>query len=877
MPYGVLQDGILLLANDRLLKVLGCSSPEEIESPNLLDICAGLDKDDLRYFIKQASHTDKGDQHPPTLSLQLKTLNGDLVDADVYAWRQRLEDEYVIEFKLITSVDKSLTNQFRHLPWKLYLCFFCLFLLTVLPNALLPKLNVNNAPATFLPPDSPSMLVNDQVREIFPDDEVIILLFEGVALFSDGFLTAYEDLTADLEEIEQINDVIAITRQDHISGSDDGFTVTPLLDVDELGQSHPQARKELARGDRFAQSTMVAADGSAIALIVIPEALDNSILNLALEEEILASVKQHRLDGYLTAISGEISIDVAQMRMVLRDNMIFIPMTVLIGLILTWVLFHRIIAVVTTGVVIGAVVNSTIVFYVLFDQPFNTISGILPPLLSALTIAVLVHFYNALHYASRRGLVGRPRVQMALAEIRKPALYSTLTTSVGLASLGFSPIPPISMFGLTAAAGVVLIYLVVIHVLPPIYAHFDHQPWPDRKFGLQYMDHFVAFMYRVGMRYPLWVIGVTGVLLMASAPALMKVKVETNLLEFFPESHSLRKSTDLIESKLVGTMPLEVVLTTEVESGLIGSEALRTIKNIQQQIAAHEFVDKSLSIVDFVEEMHWGFNSENAAYRIIPGDSDLIAQYLFVYDGEDIYDFIDDSYQTARIALNVNVHGANEISQLMADIQQIMETLPDSSQMQWKLSGAARMFADQEDLLIEGQVKSLSGALGLIFLLMLLSWRSLRDAALCMIPNLSPILCIFIMMGLFNIYLDLATAMIASVAVGIAIDDTIHVYHGFVHRVNQGLSPVLAMVRTYRQAGRAVMTTTIILCAQFLLLLASEFVPMGHFGALASTGLVAALLFDLILLPAILILLFHSRHKRSIKKSLPESTHSASS
>lgn len=863
MPYAVLQDGILLLANDRFLQALGFSHDNEMETPNLLDMSVGLDKDEFRYFLKHALRTDKGDLHPPVIKVSFKTREGGVVEADVYGWRQRLSDEYVVEIKLVTSEDKALKNQVKHLPWKLYFCFFCLALLTLLPNTLLPKLNVNNAPATFLPPDSPSMILNEEVREIFPDDEVVILLFEGVALFSDGFLLAYDELASSLENLEHVSDVIAITRQDHISGSDEGFTVSPLLDVDYLDDSHPLERKASASTDRFARNTLISADGSAIALIVIPESLDNSILNLALEEEILAKVKAHQLSGYLVALSGEIAIDVAQMRMVLRDNMIFIPVTVVIGLILTWILFRRVIAVVTTGVVIGAVVNSTIVFYVLFDQPFNTIAGILPPLLSALTIAVLVHFYNALYYASRRGVVGKPRVQMALNEIRKPALFSTLTTSVGLASLGLSPIPPISMFGMTAAVGVLLIYLIVIHILPPIYAHFDHQPWPDRKFGLQYMDHFVAVMYRVGIRKPLWVIGITFVLLVASVPALMRVGVETNLLDFFPESHPLRSSTDLIEKKLVGTMPLEVVFSSDVEAGLIQSENLKFMKRFQQLLNNHEFVDKSLSIVDFVEEMHWGFHGEDANYRAIPDDSKLITQYLFIYDGEDLYDFIDEPYQVARIAINANVHGANDISQLMDDIRHMLDQHPNPNGLEWKVTGAARMFADQEDLLIEGQVKSLSGALALIFILMLLSWRSLSDAALCMIPNLSPVLFIFIVMGIMSIHLDLATAMIASVAVGIAVDDTIHVYHGFIHRFNKGHSAVLALVRTYQQAGRAVMTTTIILCAQFLLLLASAFVPMGHFGALASTGLIAALLFDLVLLPAILIVIFHRPRKRA--------------
>jgi hypothetical protein len=127
-----------------------------------------------------------------------------------------------------------------------------------------------------------------------------------------------------------------------------------------------------------------------------------------------------------------------------------------------------------------------------------------------------------------------------------------------------------------------------------------------------------------------------------------------------------------------------------------------------------------------------------------------------------------------------------------------------------------------------------------------------------MIPNLSPILLIFIVMGTFGIWLDMATAMIASVAVGIAVDDTIHAYHGFRHRLAQGINPVMALARSYREAGRAIVVTTIILSAQFLILTSSDFVPTRNFGLLTTIGLLAALLFDLLLLPALLIVL-HGR------------------
>jgi len=854
----LIQDGILLVVNEPFAQHAGFESPAELASTPLLDLLEGLTKEQTRDFLASASHTDKNTRAVPRTKVTLRRNDGTCLPAEIHAHQVNLNGDKVVKLYLLTADDLTPSRRMLRLPWKLYFCLFGLLLIAALPNLLLPNLNINNAPRTYLPADAPSVLIDQQIRETFPDDEVIVMLFEGLAMFSDDFLVAYHQLSESLSAHPLIDSVIGITRQDHISGSADGFLVEPLVNIDTLADTLPAERRERALSDRFAMNSLIAADGSAIALVVIPQALDDSFRHLALEQEIVALVEENRLDSYLTAMAGEIATDVAQMRAILRDNMIFIPTTVLVGLILIWWLFHRWMAVIITGIVTGAVVSSTIAFYVIFRQPFNSIAGIIPPLLSALTIAALVHFFNALQYASKRGLSGNDRVQSALSQIRRPALFSALTTSAGLASLGLSPIPPISTFGLTAAAGVFLIYLIVIHLLPPIFSRYDNRQWPHHKAGLGLMDVMVKGLFHTGIRYPIWVLGFTLMIMAATIPQIFKVDVETNILEFFPPSHSLRQATEHIEEKLVGTTPLEVFFSSDQPDALITPEALRDIKGFQNWLGRQPEVDKSMSAADFVEEMHWGFHEENDRFRKIPQNADLISQYLFIYDGTDLYDFIDRDFRRARVAINVNVHGANEIGDLMERIGYYLTASPIAG-ADWELAGAGRMFADQEDLLVKGQIYSLGGALLLILLLMLGLWRSVQDTLICMIPNISPIIVIFIIMGFLGIWLDMATAMIASVAVGIAIDDTIHLYHGFIDRIRQGHSPVYALARTYSLAGRAVMTTTIILCAQFSLLMASAFVPMGHFGILTSIGLLTALLFDLLLLPALLITIYRTR------------------
>ena len=862
-PVAIQHEGMFVYANPAFLRLVGYASFSELEAVPVLDLVRTRHRQRLRDHFAAAQSVPKSSKTYPKTKLTLVKADRSRQVVLIYSHNTRFQGEEAIEFFVQTEEDLALKNVVRSLPWKLYFSVLFLVLFTVLPIALLLNLNINNAPKVYLPADAPSVLLDEKLRGEFPSDQVIVLLFEGVALYSDGFVKAFAALADELRADPLIDDVVNMTTQDHISGTDDGFIVEPLVDAEDLASSTPEERKARTGLDRFSSGTLAARDGSAVAMVVIPVDIDNSLERMALENAVLEAVDHARLTGYLVARAGQITTDVAHMRSMLRDNMIFIPLTTIVGLFLIWWLFHRVLAVVVAGLVIGVIVSSTVAFYVVFDQPFNLISSIIPPLLSALTVAALVHLYNALHYASKRGLTGPDRVKSALEEIRRPALYTSLTTTAGLASLGLSPIPPIMVFGLISAAGVLLIYLVVIHLVPPIFARFDYAAWPSRKSGLAAMDASVRRLLRIGVRYPVPVVIATALALTLTAPQIRHVVVETNLQEFFYPGHEVRRATDYIEAKLVGTTSLDVVVTAAEADGLKSPEVLRAMRAFQVWAESQPEVDKTISLADFVEEMHWGFNSEDDTFRKIPDNEDLIIQYLLVYDGEDLFDFVDQDYRLSHISLSVNVHGANDIDDLMVRIRHyfIQHPVPDVT---WEVAGAGRLFADQEELLIEGQVNSLFGALGLIFLLMFIQWRSIGGALLCMIPNLSPILLIFIIMGFFGIWLDMATAMIASVAVGIAVDDTIHVYHGFVHRIKSGVKPVTAIVRSYRQAGRAVVTTTVILSAQFLVLTTSQFVPTTHFGLLTSVGLVAALLFDLVLLPALLILLYRNRSAKSV-------------
>lgn len=741
-------------------------------------------------------------------------------------------------------------------------CILLIAILLCAPIVPILDLGINNVPQVYLPENAPAVEIDKEIRSLFPNDQGMAFLFEGPDIYGDQFLSNLEALTASLERLPRVQKVLSVTRQEHIEANEDGFSVEALLGVGELERWNIGQRRNRALNDRFGYRALVGLDGNALALVVIPESIDDSFERMALQADVHRIVREHKLQTFLVAEAGLITTDVEQTREFLRQLALFMPLTVLIGLLLLWILFGRGLAVVLGLAVIGAVVGPTVAIYSVLSLPFNLISSILPPLLCALTIAALVHLFTGIKLAARRGLTGEKRVNTALDHIRRPALYSALTTMAGFAALGLSDIRPISHLGLITAVGVGLIYVVVFHISPPVIARWDKKGWGGSNLSTNLSDRAIRALFHTGTRKPIATLLIATAVLGVGAPFVSRIIVETNLLEFFAPNHEVRRATEKFESTLAGTGSIDILITSQEYEGLTSPQVLSWMKKLGQWAESQTEVDAARSFADYIEEMHWAFSGGSDADRVIPDNAPLISQYLFVYDGRDLYDFVNQDFTVARIHLNLNVHGATLIDEFLLTLrEELGRDTPEG--IDWEVAGLGRMFSDQVALLINGQIRSIIGALAIIFVLMLLEWRSVKDTLVCLLPNFAPVLLIFILMGIFGIWLDVATAMIASVAVGIAIDDTIHIFHGFISRVRRGVSPVVAIARTYHNAGRAVLTTTIILCGQFSILVVSNFVPIKHFGLLASTGLFAALIFDLLLLPAILMLVYGRKNSRT--------------
>lgn len=735
--------------------------------------------------------------------------------------------------------------------WPLALAIIAL--IHIVGAVLLLRLDLNNAPGLYFPAEAPATVLERELRAEFPNDEFLIGLFTGDELFSEPVLGAIERVSARMQAHPDVDRVFSPTRLDHIAGSADGFVVEALIDPEALADRSPEHWRERALADRFAPGWLVARDGSALAVIVRTNRLDESRQRQSIEDAFHAAAQAEGLGGRLVAVAGTVALDAAEMRSMLRDTVVFTPLVMGLGLLLLYWVVGRLVPVLLGAVAMGTAVVACVAMIAASGQPYTLVTAMVPTLLSSYTVATLLHLYAGLQRMRDSAHDAATRVRIAMRYIHTPALFNVLTTAAGMISLVLVPIPPIQMFGVAGAVGVVVIYFICFYLIPPLLVRFDRKQWSADVGGFRWTRRISYGLARIGIRHAGWVVAVATVAVVVALPQVLKVEAESDLLKFFNEEHPLTRSTQKVEEALVGVTALEIVVDGSARDAFKDAATLQRIKLLQQRVDAMAEVDRSLSMMDIVEEMYWAFNDEDPAFRRLPDDDRLLSQLLLIYDGRDLQELVNNEYQRMRILLSVNVHGANAIQGVIDRIEAEIAAL-DAPGLRWQMAGYGRLFADQEDLLVMGQLHSFLGAFGQIFLIMLVLWRSFPAAVISMLPNLAPLFFVFALMGWAGIYLDMATVLIAGVVLGITVDDTIHIFHSYLERRARGSGVVFAVARSFEASGRAVVAISLLLVSQFLLLGTSSFVPTAHFGVLTATGLLAGQLMELLLLPALLVL-----------------------
>jgi hypothetical protein len=541
-----------------------------------------------------------------------------------------------------------------------------------------------------------------------------------------------------------------------------------------------------------------------------------------------------------------------QLIRIIRNDLIIFGGTIaaLICLVL-FLLFRKMRWVLIPVVCCGCSALATMGLFGLLGFKTTVISSNFIVLQLILTLAIVIHLivqyreYSAAHpHWNQTELVRNTLFRKAA-----PCFYAGITTSVGFASLLFSGIQPVITFGWMMIIAMAFSIGVSLVLFPAAMALLERDP-EAKPWG--FTRRILDFFTGLTLERPLWV-GLAGAgVLAASVGGMFLLDVENSFINYFRDRTRVHRELSFIDRQFGGTTPLDIVYTiphAERKKDLvITADTVQLLQRIQQALQRHEAVGKTLSVVNFTE-MAKAINEGKPLTEY-----ELTAAYWIMEDGlreQLLGSFF--SPEHAQLRFSVRIKDTTEgldRADLLAGIHNDMENL-GIAKNQYRLSSLFVLYQDILQRLFRSQILTLGIVYVVLTLTFLAIFRSVKVALIGIVPNILTTLMVLGVMGWLRIPLDLMTITIAAIAMGIAVDDTIHYIHRYLEELKEA-TPAEAVVRSHASVGYALLYTSIIITLGFSLLAFSDFVPSVLFGLLTGFAMLGALVFDLCLLPVLL-------------------------
>lgn len=751
---------------------------------------------------------------------------------------------------------------------------------------------------SFFHEEDPALIAYNAFRDQFGRDEVILIGIDPPEVFDAAFLERLRAFQADLRaEVPYLDDVTSLLTVRNTRGEGESLVVEDLVEEIPTTPEGMAALRERTLNSRLYPNFVVSPQGDFTAVVLETLAYspgeqedlmagfdaglgglggesgppaERSLLSNEENAAVVAAVRRvmarHEGPDFPLHLTGS-PVVTDQLKQAMQTNMQrFVALSMAAIGVFLLVLFRRLSGTLLALLVVSLSVISTVGLMAVLDVPFKLPQMVLPSFLLAVGVATSVHllviFFRHLSAHDSR----HDAVAYALGHSGLPIAMTSLTTAAGLASFGTAQMAAVAELGVFAAAGVLLSLVYALALLPALLALL---PLPRGRAGTgraPLADRLLTGVGDFATGRPRTIVLAAAALVLVAAAGLPRVQFSHNTLAWFPATNPLRQATELIDEKFAGSMSVEVVVDTGEENGLYSPALLRDIDALAQWAEQYRgpdgrtFVGKTQSVVDILKETHQALNENRPEFYAIPDSRELVAQELLLFENsgaEELEPLVDPQFSQARLTLRVPWQDAayyvGFVDALQARAQQV---LGDRAEV--RVTGLIKLFAETIYLLMQSMATSYSIAFVVITAFMILVLGSVRTGLLAMIPSLAPIVLTLGWMGWTGIRLDAFTLLVGSIALGLAVDDTIHFFHNFErYRVQYGRT-LPAVHETLLGTGRAMLFTSLVLVTGFWLYMLGTLNNLYYFGLLTGMTLVLALLAVFLLAPAMMRLL-HGR------------------
>lgn len=775
-------------------------------------------------------------------------------------------------------------------PWYFIVTSGCLMAFFVMQ---LPFITVDTSTEGFFKKNDPVLLHFSQFKEQFGRDEQVVINIESPEIFTEPFLQQLRDfhlqLEADVKHVDQVDSLINVRD---IRGEDDELVVAEFLEVIPKNAEALMQKQQQALNNKLYKDSYLSADAKATNVFVRPNVyyrkkdpstgeIRHEVIGEKQTAELMQGIhkvasaypllNRHMHIAGMPAITDELN------RYLVGDMLKFIMMAiVLIGLAL-FALFKRVSAVCLPLLVMVTSLLCTMGLMGLTGQPVQMPTVILPSFIMAVGVGDAIHLLSLYYRQLQLGLQPRQSLINALRHTGLPMFFTTITTAASLCSFAQSEILPVANLGIFAAAGVIFAFIFTVVLLPallslsaPTMSPGDASPMELQKtVKYTWFDAFLDFSVRFANSRSKSIVCCGVILMIVCFTGAMQLSFSHDPVKWLPDDSEGRLAIEYIDGRVGGTVPVEIIIDSGHEGGvkeaafMIKLDAL--VQELQSYSTPHLQVARVVALSDMLKETNKAlFSNADSAYQI-PDSRPVIAQELLMLEtsgAKDLFKLVDPDYQKVRVTVITPWVDALYFGDYVNGLQQLAEQRFDGL-AEVSVTGVVAMLSRTLKKIMHATAVSYLIAFVVISLMMVMLLGSLKYGLISMIPNVLPITMAMALMQVSGAPLDMFSMLIGSIAIGLSVDDTVHFMHGFRRVYAETGDALKAVSDTLHSSGRAMLSTSIVLSAGFLIYLFSVMKNLQDFGFFTALCIVVALLADFWLAPA-LVLLLNKPHKQQV-------------
>lgn len=502
-------------------------------------------------------------------------------------------------------------------------------------------------------------------------------------------------------------------------------------------------------------------------------------------------------------------------------------------------------------------------FMSLVGQPMNLVLTVLPSIIFVVAMSDVIHLVSKYMDELRLGKNKYDAVKTAYKEVGLATLMTSVTTSIGFVTLITVSMQPVKEFGIYTALGVMLAYILTYTVLPGLLLHTKAPKISDKTTTETTWYIILHRLLRYLIRRRKLVFGISIFVVALGIYGTMQVKADYFLLEDLSKKSSLRQDYDYFDKEFMGLRPFEMAVEVkDPNRSVLDYEVLQEIDKVESYLTNDYGIKQCFSIVNVLKIANRSEHGGQVEYFVLP-DSVSCTKYIDQLKNFDqtgiLASLVDSTEKYARISSTLGDVGMYEIQKRDKKLNEFMSANINSDLVEFKSTGTAHLLDLNMSSLSRNMMYGLLISCALIGLIMGFLYKSLKMVLIALAVNILPLIMIAAYLGFGGIDMKVSTAIIFTISFGIAVDDTLHFMSRFRLELSKGKTYLYALKRTFLSTGKAIVLTSVILCAGFLLLLFSDFLGTFYVGLLISLTLLFALLADLFLLPVLLMIFYKKK------------------